>query len=185
MAPLSFRNIPTVLPRALGTASGPSNTLAKRYYYYYSYTPSGAAIAGIIISIIFLLLAFLSCFMRMKYGWSWYGRPYNNRTTTYTGPYSQAAGYTGGYNSQQNRQWPGQTSNFAAPNQVGENATDLNAYGQKRGPGTYEPPPMYSGPGSFYQSGRHGQGTSYEQQQQPPVQGSRLEDHAGLRNVPA
>ena len=187
MAPLLTLHLSRAAdPTATVATTETLHSLAKRYYYYY-YTPNtGAIIAGIVISVIFLLLALLSCFMRMKYGYSWYGRRprYPATSQPYTGPYSTAAGYTGGYNSQTGpggqRQWPGQQG--AAPGTNGASDVDMNAYGGKRGPGTYQPPPMYSGPGAFYQAGRHGQGTSHGDDQARAE--GRLSEHPGLRDVP-
>ena len=163
MAPLLNALTPRSASSFLATTT--THTLSRRWVYYYN---SGAAIAGIVIAVVFLLLGILSCWLRCKYGWSWYGRPYYNRETyySYSTPYNNNyGGYNGGYNpgvNNQQRRWPGQTAHFAAPSQVGENATELNGYGHPKA-GNEAPPPMYTGPGTFYEGAAGGQG-QYGQQ---------------------
>ncbi|MCJ1332396.1 hypothetical protein MMC10_009088 [Thelotrema lepadinum] len=162
MAPLLNVALRPLTHRSASSLLTTTHTLSKRYIYYYN---SSAAIAGIVIAVIFLLLSILSCWLRCKYGWSWYGRPsYSRGAYSYSAPYNNntygayRGGYNPGVNDQQQRRWPGQTTaHFAAPSQLGGNATELNAHGHHK-VANEAPPPMYTGPGTFYDGAAGGHG---------------------------
>jgi hypothetical protein len=109
-------------------------TFAKRYIYYTYGQPlsTGGIIAVSIISLVLFCISIFCCYKRSKYGWGW---PYYTRAPTQPQyMYNPSAP-----NQQGHRVWPGQQGLYQ-PNNM-----ELN---------TTEPPPMYTGPGSFYQNGQ-------------------------------
>lgn len=164
MAPIISINVPSLASRSASLLESSSTGLSKRWVYYYG---SGLSTGGIIaISVISVALFILSIFCLVArarggyYGWRGYQRA--------------------AYVPQQQPQWPGHGPGQAPP---AYNA-NTNLYGMNRGPGTYRPPPMYGGPGTFYDphNGEHGTGTSHGDGPNAPAPRSRLEEHPALKN---
>ena len=161
MAPLRNAIIQSLSYRSTETLLSNTYALSKRWVYYNSdgTVNTGPLVATIVIAVVLLLISIISCWLRCKYGWGMFGRSYYTTRTYYNYSAPANSAYTGtNYGYSQQRQWPGQqTSHFAAPSQLGENATELNGYeGAKHGSHTAQQPPMYTGPGTFYNNNSHG-----------------------------
>lgn len=150
MAPLATR--------AAHLSTNLSN-LTKRYYYYSYYTfPVGAIVGIVIVCIVIFLLLVLICVRRNRRRTA--AIPYQPQPYRANNNINGAPGYGQPGYSQPGYSQPGQYNNgYMVPSQYGNQQTELGQMPKHGDGGPIQPaPPVYSGPGTFYNSNNQGQG---------------------------